>query len=178
MKVWAFLKLRASGDLDAVPAHAILVDIDAKTRPAETFDVAVGGRHRLAGDVFAETRVRQGQAPGDVRNDRCDMQRRGAGHARLAGFARNVHAHAEAVAQPAGRYDAANAAELDRLQADAARRLAVVMPLDVVEAVDAFVGADGDLGGRGLCRRHAVEIVRLDRLFEEIEAAALSTART
>ena len=49
------------------------------------------------------------------------------------------------------------------------RDRAVVVPADVVERVNAFVGADGDIGcGGDLC--HARELIRRDRLLEEIEA--------
>ena len=69
----------------------------------------------------------------------------------------------------------ADAAELDRLQADAARGLALVMAPDVVERMNAFVGADRDVGCRRH-RRHAGEVVGRHRLLEEIETRALDRA--
>ena len=75
----------------------------------------------------ASADMRQRQPPGDIGDDGGDMQRRRAGDARFAGLAGNIHAHAEAVAQLAGLGHRADAAELDRLQADAARGLALVM---------------------------------------------------
>ena len=60
-------------------------------------------------------------------------------------------------------------------EADAACGLAVVVPADVVERVNAFVGADSDIGcGGDLC--HARELIRRDRLLEEIEARPLHGA--
>jgi hypothetical protein len=61
----------------------------------------------------------------------------------------------------------AEAAQLDCFQTDAARRLALVMPPNVVKLMNAFVGADRDVR----CRRHfghAGKIVRRNGLFEEI----------
>ena len=50
------------------------------------------------------------------------------------------------------------------------------MPGDVDERMDAFVGADGDAGVDRSDRRHAGKIGGLDRLLEEIEAAAFDRA--
>ena len=49
---------------------------------------------------------------------------------------------------------------------------ALVMPLDVVARMDAFVGADR-YRRRGGEPRHGIERMRLDRLFEKIEAATV-----
>src|SRR5580693_91602 len=50
------------------------------------------------------------------------------------------------------------------------------MALYVVERMDTFVGADRDGAGRGRDRRHAEEIMRLDRLLEEVEPGAFHRA--
>ncbi len=68
-------------------------------------------------------------------------------------------------------HERAQPAELDGLEADAAGGLVLVMTADVRQAMDAFIRPDRDIG-RGRHRRHAGEIVGLDRLLEEIEAAA------
>jgi len=49
------------------------------------------------------------------------------------------------------------------------------MARDIVAGMDALVGADRDRG-RGGNARHRVEIMRLDRLFEEIERAVAAAA--
>ncbi len=67
-----------------------------------------------------------------------------AGDAGFAGLARHVDADAELLAQAARRHHAAHAAELDGLEAHAARGLALVVAADVVERMDALVGADRD----------------------------------
>jgi hypothetical protein len=59
------------------------------------------------------------------------MQR--VGNARFAGFARNVYVHAEFRAQSSSLDKRGDPTQLDRLQADAARRLALMMPPDVLE---------------------------------------------
>ena len=75
--------------------------------------------------------------------------------------------HAEAVAPRRGRHHGARAAELDGLQADAARRLGAMLAGDVVHRMDAFIGADGDFAGLARHRRHAGEIVRHYRLLKK-----------
>src|SRR4029078_2977444 len=113
--------------------------------------------------------------PADIGDDRCDMQRRGAGDARFSRLARDIYAHAEAVAVLARPCYRADAAKLDRLEAYAARRLGLVVTADVVERVDALVGPYSDIGrGRDLC--HAGEIIRRHRLLEEIEAGSIHGA--
>ena len=144
--------------IDSMPPHAIDVDVDSETRSVEGVDVPPGGRHRVRGDIFAERGVRQRQRPGETGNDGRCMQRRGAGHARFAGLAGDIHAHAEAIAEPRRFDHAADAADLDRFQADAARRLVLVMAANVVERMNAFVGANGGIACRGNLR-HAGQIV-------------------
>jgi hypothetical protein len=99
------------------------------------------------------------------------MQRRGTPDTRLAGLAGYVHAHAEVVGEPTRLHDRANAPELDRLQARAARGGALVVACNIGRALDSFIGADRD-AGRGCDRGHAVEIIRGDGLLEKIEAGA------
>ena len=94
---------------------------------------------------------------------------------RFAGLAGNVDVHAEAVAQPARLQHGAKPPELDRLEARAARGVSRMMALDVVGRVNALVRAHRDLRRRGDAR-HTVEIVRLDRLLEKIEAAIANRA--
>ena len=139
-------------------AHAVLIHIDAEPGALDAVGVTLLGADRLRGHVGAKRAVRQRQAPGDIGNDASDVQRGGAGDARLAGLAGNVDAHAEPFAQPAGLRHGADAAELDGLQADAARGTVLVMVGDIGERMDAFVGADGDVARRRGDRRHAVEI--------------------
>src|SRR5664280_2359181 len=164
------------GDLHAVPAYAILVDVDAEARALDAVGVTFIGADRLRGHVLGEPTMRQRQPPGDVGDDGGDVQRCRAGDAGFASLAGDIDAHAEAVAQLAGLDHRPDAAELDCLQADAARGLALVMAGDVGERMDTFVGADCDLGrGRG-DRRHAGEIIGHNRLLEESEAAAFHRA--
>jgi hypothetical protein len=61
------------------------------------------------------------------------MQCGGKDNARFASLARNVYAHVELRGQPSGLDKRRDPAQFDRLQADAACRLALVVPLDVFE---------------------------------------------
>jgi hypothetical protein len=61
------------------------------------------------------------------------MQCGGAGNARFASLARNVYTHVELRAQSSGLEKRRNSAQFDRLQADAARRVTLAVPLDVLE---------------------------------------------
>ena len=97
------------------------------------------------------------------------MQRRRAGHARFAGLAGNIDAHAELSHSLPASTTARDAAELDRLQADPARGLDLVMAPDVIQRMNAFVGADCDVGGRR-DRCHAGKVVADHRLLEKVEA--------
>src|SRR6185437_9763428 len=114
----------------------------------------------------------QGQRPADIGNDRRYMQGCRAGDTRFAGLARNIHAHAETIAKLACFDDGANAAQLDRLEANATGGLAFMMPPDVIERMNTFIGTDRNFG-RGGDISHAVEVVPRYRLFEEIETASV-----
>src|SRR6202035_4245796 len=124
-------------------AYTALVDLDSEPRAIGNLGMAARDSERFHRDILGHPRAGQGQTPGDGRRRRRGMQRRCRSNARLAGLAGNIHAHAEPVAQPAGFDQRAQTAELDRLEADAAHA-ALVMPLDVVARMDAFVSADGD----------------------------------
>ena len=65
----------------------IFVDIDTKARPVKAVDVAPGGRDRLGHDVLGDPRMGERQSPGDVGNERNNVQRGRAGDARLPGLA-------------------------------------------------------------------------------------------
>ncbi len=93
----------------------------------------------------------------------------GAGDAGFARLGGHVHLHPERVAQPARLHGRAHAAELDGLQAHAARRPVRVIAADVRERMDAFVGADRDVAGRSRDRCHSGDIVGVHGLLEEIE---------
>src|SRR5262249_46243325 len=68
-----------------------------------------------------------------------------------------------------------NAAGLDRFEAPARRGAAFVVARDVRRVMNAFIGADGNVVcGRN--RRHAVEIVGCDRLFDKVETGACDRA--
>ena len=95
------------------------------------------------------------------------MHRGRAGDTRFAGLGRDIDVEPERVAQAAGLGRAAHSAELDGFQARPARGSAIVVAADIVERVNAFIGADGDVARRGRHRRHAGDVVRLDRLLEE-----------
>ena len=123
---------------------------------------------RLDDDILGKARAGHGQAPGQRRNDGGEMQGGGRGDARFAGLAGNVDLHAEPVAQPACLQHGAQAAELDRLQADALRGFAGMMALDIVARMDALIGADGT---RLAAATRAMPASRgRDRLLEETEA--------
>src|SRR2546430_107573 len=55
------------------------------------------------------------------------------------------------------------------LAAPAPRGGPLVVAADVLERMEALVGADGDVACRGCHGGHAGEVVRLHRLLEEIE---------
>src|ERR1700731_3231461 len=63
-----------------------------------------------------------------------------------------------------------HAAELDRLETHAKRRLGGMMAFDIVLRMNALVGADRHAARRGDAR-HAGEIVGMDRLLEKAQAA-------
>src|SRR5262245_722551 len=94
------------------------------------------------------------------------------GNARFAGFARNVYAHTEFRAQSSSLDKRGDPTQLDRLEADATCRLALVMPPDVVERMNALVGADRSVRR---CRHfgHAGKIVRCNGLLEKVESGSL-----
>ena len=133
-------------DRHAVMAHPVLVDVDSQSRPIKDVHVASGGRNCGDRNIFGQPGMGERQRPADIGDDGCNVERRCTGDARFARLARDVHAHAEAVAQLAGLGHGADAAELDGLEADAARGLSVVVTADVVERMNAFVGADRDIG--------------------------------
>ena len=94
----------------------------------------------------------------------------GGREAGLAGLARNIDRHAKLSAQPACGKQAGQAAKLDRFEAYSARGLALMVAADVIERVNALVGANRH---RARCgdAAHAVKIMRTDGLLEKIEAA-------
>src|SRR5262249_31681247 len=71
----------------------------------------------------------------------------------------------------AGRDRAAHPAELDGFEAPPARGMALVVVADVLERVDALIGADGDFARRGRDCRHAGKIIRRHGLLEKIKAS-------
>src|SRR5581483_9923469 len=151
-----------------MPAHAILIHIHTEPRTIETFSISLADWQWPRRDIFGQHAVRQRPGPVDVGNYSSAVQARGAGDARVAGLARNVHVHAQTVAEDPCLGHRADPAELDRLQADPASRLAFVVTPDVVERVNTFIGANGYVG---CCRYlgHAVKIVSSDGLLEKIE---------
>src|SRR5215467_5925158 len=128
-----------------MPAHAIFVDIDAKAGAVETLSVAVGDRDRLRGNVRGESDMRQRQSPIYIGNDRCNVQCGRAGDARFSRLARDINTHITAVTQ-ASRFDqSTDATQLNRLQAYAAGGFVLMVPFDVLERMNAFVGTDRDV---------------------------------
>src|SRR5436305_14681711 len=71
---------------------------------------------------------------------------------------------------------AAHSAELDGFEAHPARGMALVMAADVLERMDALVGADGDLARCGRDRRHPGKIIRRHRLLKKAEAVLADCA--
>ena len=68
----------------------IFIDIDTKAGPVKAVDVAPGGRDRLGHDVLGDARMGERQSPGDVGNDRSNVQCGRAGDARLPCLACSV----------------------------------------------------------------------------------------
>src|ERR1700680_1938763 len=85
-------------DIDTMSQHAIFVDIDSKSRTVQDVGATFVETDRIRRYVVAPAGIGQGQSPGDLRNDRRDMQRGRTGDARLAGLAGDVDLHAETVA--------------------------------------------------------------------------------
>ena len=148
---------------------AALVDLDAEAGPVQHRHVTVVDTQRIGDHIFGKARAGHGQAPGQRRHDRGEMQGRRRGDAQLAGLAGDVQIHAEPVAQPACFEYRTHAAELDRFEAHAKRCLGRMMALNIVLRMNALVGADRHAARRGDAR-HAGEIVGVDRLLEETEA--------
>src|SRR5262245_55706788 len=94
----------------------------------------------------------------------------GAGDAGFAGLGRDIDVEPASVAQPPRLGRTAHAAELDRFEAYPAGGMALVVAANVLERMDALVGADGNVARRGRNGRHAGEVVRLHGLLEEIES--------
>src|SRR5450631_4529890 len=107
------------GDPYTMTLHAILIDIDPQSRTIRDVGMAVVDPDRVRRHVIAQPRMGQCQCPGDLRNDRRDMQRSSTRDARLAGLAGDVDVHAETVAQTGGLDDGAYATQLDGLEAHA-----------------------------------------------------------
>ena len=149
---WQFMF--ALGEILLRAAHRPFIDFNAKPGSVGRLDVAALDGQWRGSHILGESTIGQGQAPGEIGRHSGKMQRRGRCHARLAGLARNVDLHAEAVAKPASFEQRPQPAKLDSFQTHAGRRLAFVMTLDVVERMDAFIGADRD-GACGSNPRHA-----------------------
>src|SRR5262245_30702262 len=116
-----------------MPPDAGFIDIYTEARPLEDLHMTVGSRNWRSRNVLCQSGMRERQRPSDFRKDGSGMQCGRAGDARFAGLAGNIHPHAEAVAQHPGLGQRAEAAQLDRLQADTACRLALMMTPDVIE---------------------------------------------
>src|SRR4029077_5611622 len=123
----------ARRDCDAVLTNAIFVDVYTESGTVETIGVALGGREWRNGEILRQPRMCQRSSPADVGNHGGDMSCGRASDARFAGFARNIHAHAEPIAQASGLRQRADPAQLDRLQAHAAGGFALVVASDVLE---------------------------------------------
>ena len=72
------------------------------------------------------------------------------------------------IAEPCRGHDAAQSTEFDGLQAAAPGRLARVVLQQIVDAMQAFIEADGQAGGGGELR-HAVDIVTGNGLLKKIQ---------
>src|SRR6185369_7913769 len=97
------------------------VDVDPEARAVGYFHMPALDANGACGHIVAEALVGQREPPGDLRQRRSDMGGCRTGDAGFASLGGYIDVEPEALAQPAGRHHAAQAAELDGLEAHPAR---------------------------------------------------------
>src|ERR1051325_5647602 len=81
-------------DVAAMAPHAVLVDIDAQAGAVGYFHMSALGANGAPCHILAQPLGRWGEAPGELRQRRREVQPGSAGNARLAGLAGDIDRHA------------------------------------------------------------------------------------